>query len=390
MKLLKHWYLPSVLTCVVFLSSAFSLFSQADSCRLRISLLTCSPGQELYSSWGHTAIRVTDSATGTDIVYNYGTFDDSDPLFLFNFTKGLMIYALSSYPFSDFVLEYQSQGRGVIEQKLEMNCSEKQKLYSALQINNLQENRFYNYYFHTDNCTSRARDMIVKNTGDSLKFKPIISTPPPSYRNLIHVYLDNSLQYWNKFGIDILLGANLDKKVSNYDAMFLPDYLMKGFDSSSVNNKPFVSESRTVLPITLPAPEKPIFTPFVLFLTIAIAIAFLSMSKAKWLKTSLFFFDLILFLTLGVLGCLLVILWIIRIDDVCRNNYNLLWALPTHLPIAFFVFSKKDWVRRYFRLVFFLTILLAICWWLIPQQFNAALVPILLLIALRAWVRSKN
>ena len=79
----------------------FSLFtfSQTDSCKLRISLLTCSPGEELYSTWGHTAIRVTDSVTGIDMVFNYGTFDDSDPDFYAKFTRGLMIYALSAYPF---------------------------------------------------------------------------------------------------------------------------------------------------------------------------------------------------------------------------------------------------------------------------------------------------
>ena len=163
----------------LFLISIFAiqqptLFAQ-DTSHIRISLLTCSPGEELYSAWGHTAIRVTDSVTGTDIVFNYGTFDDTDPLFLANFTKGLMVYALSAYPFSDFVKEYQFYGRGVIEQTLSLNCADKIRLYNALQENNRAENRFYNYYFHTDNCTSRARDMIVKNTGSPIVFKSIIS-----------------------------------------------------------------------------------------------------------------------------------------------------------------------------------------------------------------------
>src|SRR5687768_17292459 len=88
-------------------------FAQNDSCRLRISLLTCSPGEELYSSFGHTALRVTDSTAGNDIVFNYGTFDDSDPQFYVKFTKGIMIYELSVYPYADFLREYQMQQRGV-------------------------------------------------------------------------------------------------------------------------------------------------------------------------------------------------------------------------------------------------------------------------------------
>nr|WP_315821109.1 DUF4105 domain-containing protein [Paraflavitalea speifideiaquila] len=100
---------------LLFLFSFFiaqHTYSQSDSCNLRISLLTCSAGEELYSAFGHTALRVTDAITGMDIVFNYGTFDDSDPNFYLKFTKGLMNYALSAYPFNDFVYEYQAQKRG--------------------------------------------------------------------------------------------------------------------------------------------------------------------------------------------------------------------------------------------------------------------------------------
>src|SRR6185436_19472361 len=120
------------LTLTIF--TAFSiLFAHAqDSCNLRISLLTCSPGEELYSIFGHTAIRVTDKGAGIDVVFNYGTFDDSNPTeFYWNFTKGLMRYALSAYPMKDFVSEYQEQNRGVVEQELNLTCAEKIKLFEA-------------------------------------------------------------------------------------------------------------------------------------------------------------------------------------------------------------------------------------------------------------------
>jgi len=376
--------------CLFIFTFHFSLFtySQSDTCKLRISLLTCSPGEELYSAWGHTAIRVTDSVTGVDIVFNYGTFDDSDPLFLANFTKGLMVYALSAYPFSDFVKEYQYYGRGVIEQTLSLSCAEKIRLFHALQENSRNENRFYNYYFHTDNCTSRARDMIVKNTGTPVAFKPIIPTPPPTYRNLIHIYLDKAGQYWNKLGIDILLGANLDQKVTNDQAMFLPDYLMNAFDSASIGNHSLVSSTQTVLSTTAPQQKTAdLFRPGVIFSLISLLIFVLSIYNSNGTKKFFAVFDTIFFLVLGLLGVLLVTLWIIRIDDVCRNNYNLLWALPTHLPFAFFITRNKKWVKGYLGVVLLISILLLASWFWLPQQLNIAVIPILVIIITRCWRR---
>lgn len=370
----------------------YSLFSfaQGDSCKLRISLLTCSPGEELYAAWGHTAIRVTDSSAGTDIVFNYGTFDSEDPLFLANFTKGLMVYALSAYPFSEFVKEYEYYRRGVIEQNLQLNCTDKLRLYNSMKENNRQENRFYNYYFHTDNCTTRARDMIVKNAGSAIRFKTIIPSPPPSYRNLIHIYLDKNNQPWSKLGIDILLGANLDKKSGNEQAMFLPDYLLKGFDSASISNHPLVDVKQVIL--STPAVEKKtvsLFSPIIVFTLLALLIISLSFSKSNASKKFLAIFDTLLFLLLGLLGILVLVLWIIRIDDVCRNNYNLLWALPTHLPIAFVVTRKKKWIISYLRFVLLMSLLLAVGWLLIPQQLNPAIAPLLLIIIIRSLQRSR-
>lgn len=52
-----------------------------------ISILTCSPGNELYSLFGHTGIRVVDKANNMDIVFNYGTFDFATQGFYFKFAR---------------------------------------------------------------------------------------------------------------------------------------------------------------------------------------------------------------------------------------------------------------------------------------------------------------
>lgn len=364
-----------------------SAAAQSDTSHLRISLLTCSPGAELYSTFGHTAIRVTDSSRGIDMVYNYGTFDYEDPAFLMKFTRGIMEYALSNYSFRDFLQEYQSEKRSVIEQDLQLTGDQKQRLYTALQQNALPQNRYYNYYFHTDNCTTRARDMIVQQTGASVVFKRIIPGNPPTFRNLIHTYLDKGGQYWSKLGIDLLLGNNLDEKVTNDQAMFLPDYLMKGLDSATADGHALVTQKQMALSIAPEPPSFTLMTPLFVFSALFIIIGWLSFSTNKRTLRFLNVFDSIFFLLLGLIGVVIITLWAIRIDTVCRDNFNAGWALPTHLPVAFVAYLKRKWLQQYFKAVFVLTLLFGICWWFIPQQINTAVAPLLGIIAMRSYFR---
>lgn len=362
--------------------------AQTDTCNLRISLLTCSPGEELYSAFGHTAIRVVDNTTGADIVYNYGTFDDTDPIeFYKNFTKGLMFYELSVSTYHEFAYEYSYFKRGVVEQALQLSCAEKTAMFDALRLNVRPENKNYYYYFHQDNCTTRARDMIVHHVNGGVQFPNILTAQAPTYRNLIHEYLDKGHQPWSKFGIDILLGANLDKKVTNEQAMFLPDYLKKAFDGATTAGQKLVAEERTLLPAAQMEETGSWFTPFTVFTALFLLIAALSfMHKAP---AFLRIFDIGFFLLLGLLGLLLFVLWIIRVDDVCRNNWNLLWALPTHLPVVFVMHRKKQWISTYFKSVFIITLLLAGTWFVIPQSFNSAIAPVLGIILVRSWFRRR-
>lgn len=376
------------LLVLLFTGKMTPALAQTDTCNLRISLLTCSPGEELYSAFGHTAIRVVDASTGMDFVFNYGTFDDSDPIdFYKNFTKGLMYYTLSAYPYTDFVYEYTSEKRGVVEQVLQLSCAEKSNMFNALRNNMREENRHYYYYFHLDNCTTRARDMITHNTAQGVQFPNLIAAQTPTFRNLIHEYLDKGHQPWSKFGIDILLGAHIDKKVTNDQAMFLPDYLKKAFDSATTGTQKLVSAEQTLVPSPATNETGSWFTPFTLFLGLFLLIAALSFTNkaAGFLRI----FDIGFFLLLGLLGLLLLVLWIIRVDDVCRNNWNLLWALPTHLPVVFVMHKRKQWIKTYFNTVFIITLLLAGTWFVIPQSLNTAIAPILGIILVRTWFRRK-
>jgi hypothetical protein len=371
----------------LFFISLFS-FSQTDTCKLRVSLLTCGPGDELYSTWGHTAIRVRDTSKKYDVIYNYGTFDDSDPYFYLKFTRGIMRYALSAEPYTDFMEEYVAGQRSVTEQILSLSCDEKLKLVYALEDNMQEKNRYYGYHFYADNCTTRARDIILKNALVAFSFKNILPEKQ-TYRKLIHSYLDNQNEYWNKFGIDLLLGSNLDNQVSDHQATFLPDYLLKAFDSATYNGKHMVKEKKEILAGKKEV-SRALLTPFIFFILFTILILPLSFGKTRWLHLTLNIFDFVLFFVVGLLGVLMATLWIIRVDTVCASNYNLLWAWPFHAVAAFNTRRKQNWTSFYFRIAAFISgiVLIGWAWW--PQQMNPALIPLIALLVVRSLMISSK
>lgn len=375
---------------LLFLFFGFLIFhSKAqDSCHLRISLLTCAPGAELYSTFGHTALRVTDLSKGTDSVFNYGTFEFG-PDFYTQFIRGKLLYFLSVDDTANFMRQYRTESRSIQEQELLLSCAEKQKLYSALQNNALEENKYYRYDFLFDNCTTRAGDIVEKNTNSPVVYKNILPKKFPTFRNLIHSYLNAGHQYWSKLGIDILLGAKLDRKVSNKEAMFLPDYLLKGFDSATINNKPLVSPPQTILKMPSPLKDTSFFTPLPVFSLLLVIVVALSFIQFHWAKMTVSIFDFLFFFLSGLTGLLLLFMWFGTDHRVTQNNYNLFWALPTNIVMAFFVHSKKKRVKKYFRIVFWITLALVLTWFFLPQQMNNALLPVVLLILFRSLQLSK-
>jgi len=376
---------------VSLLSSAQTVSEQrTDSCQLTISLLTCTPGEELYSSFGHSAIRVTDDNANTDLVFNYGTFDFNDPGFYKKFVQGKLLYFVSIDELNNFLAEYDYFKRGVTEQVLNLSCEQKQKLVAALFENAKEENKYYRYDFNYDNCTTRLRDMIEKVTGSPLQTTNILPDSNTTFRNLIHDYLEKGGQYWSQLGIDILLGSPLDKKITNREAMFLPDYLLMAFDSAAAGNKKLVTERNSLLPATVNRNDESFFTPVVVFAILFLLVLALSLLKQYSYPVFFKIFDFIFFLILGLLGILLLFMWFGTEHAMCKNNFNLLWALPTHAVAAFFLFSKKEWVAFYFHFIFFYSLILLGAWFILPQQLNTALIPVLGIIIVRSHFISKR
>ncbi len=374
--LLKQLLLAAGLSFFVLSSMA-----QTDSNRLRISLLTCTPGTELYSTFGHTAIRVTDSSRNSDIVYNYGTFNFDDDGFYLKFVQGKLNYYLSAEYFDDFRYLYQQENRGITEQVFRLSASSKQRLQKALEDNLLPGNRFYKYDFFFDNCTTRARDMLFAFSDTTVSLK---ATMPQGtrFRQAIHAYLDKNHNYWSKLGIDLLLGAPTDRVMTAKDMQFLPDNLMAAVDSCN-QNKMLLSGKADLYTLPKSVTAKTLFTPLVFFCLLLAVIAALGFSKNKFIQHFLQGFDGLLFFLTGLLGIILAYMTTATDHTMCRNNYNLLWAWPTHLAVAFFTASRKKWVLLYFKITAAAMAAVLLSWFFLPQQMNPALLPVILLLIYR-------
>lgn len=362
----------------------FNSFAQ-DSSHLRISLLTCSPGDELYSTFGHSAFRIVDSSVAyndnyRDIVYNYGTFNFDDDGFYLKFVRGKLLYYISVENFEDFKYNYQTSGRGITEQVLNLTAPEKIQIQQFLLNNLKEENKYYKYDFFFDNCTTRLRD-ILKNNHDSSFITKAVMPPGTTFRQAIYQYLDRGDKQWSKLGIDILLGLRCDRIMTAQEMQFLPDNLMISLDSA---NHPVVQSHKSLYSFNEEQNKRSLFSPLVVFSILLIVIALLSLSKNTLAQKFLHGFDGILFFSTGLLGIVLLFMWFATDHSMTKSNFNLLWAWPTHIVIAFFINSERSWVKKYFAFTSVAMVMVLLAWFFLKQHLNVALIPFVLLLIHRS------
>ncbi len=346
-------------------AGAFQLTGSAE-----ISILTCSPGDEAYSVYGHSAIRVHDPALQYDLVFNYGIFDFSSSNFVWRFAKGQTDYLLGATKFRSFLAEYINDERSVFEQQLNLTQAEKQKIFDFLLWNAAPENRVYRYNFFFDNCASRVRDVIAQNVEGGIEYTDEASGK--TLRDLIHDY-QQPLQ-WLNFGNDFLVGAEADRKATLQEEMFLPDYVMKHFASAQRvdNGQPIVAASQVLYQAPKHNLKVSILTsPFSVFLLLFLVVLLLSLGEFKRgkLKPAL---DFTLFFVSGFAG--IFVGWFVLFSEhpAMSPNYNLLWLFPLNAVFAF-LWLKKKWrpALKYYHLVISV-------WWILfivagsflPQKFH--------------------
>lgn len=345
---------------------------------IRISLLTAAPGDELYLRFGHSAIRVRIDTLGYDAVYNYGTFDFNQPNFYGNFARGRMLYYLTRKSFDGFIAEYMYENRAMREQVFDLDSIQTMFVFQFLENNHLPENRYYRYHFFLDNCATRIRDLMLQ-TFEGITLPDPLETP--TYRDLLHFYLKE--HPWGKFWIDIALGLPTDQKTDMYAQMFLPDYV---FDASAKilhNGRPIVKQTTNIFIPDRSAfqPNSPVTPTLVCCFILALTVLFLYVQKGSKV------FDFILFLTVGIVGLLVIFLWFFTDHTNTVNNLNIIWALPTHIVMTFFLLSKRrsNFTRKYFLATAIISLLLVVTWVFLPQRLNLSLIPLVLAIAMRSF-----
>ncbi|EIA10398.1 DUF4105 domain-containing protein [Flavobacterium frigoris] len=321
--------LKKIILVAIFLSSANIGFGQNPilSENAKVSVLTCGTGNESYSLFGHTAIRITDPDHFIDLVYNYGAFDFNTPNFVAKFTKGDLQYFAVAHPFTDFMNEYNYEKRSVYEQELTMPYALKQKLFQNLNTSLASGESHYTYKFIDKNCTSMVVDIINK-TLDTVAIVKNTDTNV-TYRTILYPYFDN--HFYEKLGTSIIFGKKVDQLGIK---IFLPFELQKSLKKVQYNNQLLAKENKTLLEFN----ETPPISWWNNCYSYLLLLGAIVLANRK-------FSNQLYLLIMGLLGLFFLAVGFYSSHLELGYNYNVLLFNPVALALLYFCFIKnKKWV----------------------------------------------
>ena len=360
----------------------FSVFGQTFSVteHTEISILTIGPGDNLYDKFGHSAFRISDQTTETDLIFNYGVYDFDTPNFYTKFAQGKLLYKLAVSDYDSFLASYIAQDRWVKEQLLDLDYAEKNDLFQFLLNNAQPENQYYKYDFFYDNCATRIRDVLKAVLGDDLTYQDNLAAEGLTFRELIqkNVYWNS----WGSMGMDIGIGAVVDRKATSWEYQFLPEYVFKAAAdatlSNGTNKKPLVNETRMIYNAAERHEKGNFFlSPLFFFGILGFLLIAITIKDSRSNGRSRFL-DGTIFAITGIIGIIIALLWLATDHSATVNNYNLLWAFP--FSVLFFMhISKKQpkrWLRRYIFFLVLLYVLLATHWLSGVQVYALSLIPL--------------
>ena len=334
---MKKGLLYIVLTFILSVVNATAgAQSMTNPDRIQISLLTCSPGKEVWAQYGHTAIRYYDKESGEDLAINYGIFSLDQTYFIPRFVLGMTDYRMGVQPMDMFLAQYSYEGRGVVEQVLNLSAEDKEVIYKALQENMKPENVVYRYNYFFDNCTTRARDMLVNHLHGKVVYPP--AEEDATFRSMIHKW--NNKYEWSQFGEDLLLGVNADRKTTKSEQQFLPENLRSDFDKAKYNGKPLVKETNVLLDAETEVVE-PVFPLSPLSVALIFAVISLVIMLFSYRRQQVYWaWDLALMLTSGLMGIIFFVM-IFSQHPCVSLNFILLFFNPLPLFFLYSTIKKK-------------------------------------------------
>lgn len=394
---------------ILFLFLAFYTWTVAGaqvilSDKAEISLLTSAPyDEEVFTVYGHAALRIQDPERELDLIFNYGIFDFSKPNFIYRFAKGETDYKLGVASFPDYVTEYQMRGSDITEQVLNLLPGEKARIWAALLENYQPENRVYRYNFFFDNCATRLATLAEKNVCGEIRYND--PPEPKTFRDLINYCTRN--HPWLTFGCDLALGSPTDRTATPHEMMFLPFYLKDAFGKATVIQpdgieRPLVKQTRvigatgeknanaTTAQTAAETDETDEATDILCTPTAASLLLFLvvlALTLVEWRKKTYFrWLDCILFFAAGAGGVILFFLSFISVHPATWPNWSLVWLNPLDLvAVILFCVKKARKAAYYYHFINFAALSLMLAgWYWIPQHLNAAFIPLVATL----WLRS--
>lgn len=362
---------------------SLALNAQVLSDSATASVLTCGAGEDFYTSFGHSAIRITDPVKGLDLVYNYGTFDFGTPHFYWKFMRGQLDYQLSRTSYAEFIDEYEWYSRPVSEQRLTFESGQVQNLFLLLETNYLPEYRHYRYDFLRDNCATRVRDIVYSAWAQDTVLQR--TAEPRSYRQLLATCLKDSMEWWH-LGIDLLFGLPTDHRCTAPERMFLPAEMeaeLAQCTTTGIWTAPAIVEPSHALLTKGRTPLKASFPPVVAFALLLAVIAVLTVCAHRFSFKPVVFnvIDRVLFIVAGLCGLFLCFMWF-GTDHWCTQwNLNILWLSPLLILIAIRLERSPRWALWLQEAMFFVAAV-----WVVWCGLSVAIIPLIIMLMLRVAV----
>lgn len=348
----------------------------------QISILTFGPGNNLNDAFGHSGIRIKTSYS--DIVYDFGRYNFEDPNFYLNFARGKLKYLQGKANYSNLIHFYQDENRSIKEQLLNLSAEEKQSIYTFLENNYANNQGAYLYDFFYDNCATKIRDVIENATNGNINYQLPDNYEDKTFRTLIQ----DELHYntWGSLGIDITLGAVIDRTATPREHLFLPKNIYTFFEKATISNeKELVSSSKTIFKSDTKFQRGNfIFSPLAILSVLAAIILFITYKDHKTQHRTKIL-DTILHLVLGLIGVVLTLLWFATDHTATTYNYNLLWAFPLSIfmVVQACKTEPKKWFLGYIKFSLLMLCLLTVHWISGVQRFALTLIPLLIALFVR-------
>jgi hypothetical protein len=296
-------------------------------------LVTYGPGEIYWQRFGHNAIWIRDSARGLDHVFNFGFFDFAQQDFILRFLQGRMLYFSAAQPATEEFAAYIDENRSIRAQRLDLSPARIARLTGYLLEEVRPENRDYLYDYYLNNCSTRVREAIDLAIGGDLSAASQSLPASQTWRD--HTRRLTRSDFWLYLGLEIALGARVDRPVSRWDEMFIPQILADAVASletpSAGDPTPLVVEDVLLFESSLPPPPAQPRGWWPRYLLASLTLLAAGWLASRWAGALLPALASAWFLIAGSAGVALLFLWFGTDHAAAGLNLNVLVLNPLWL-----------------------------------------------------------